>query len=435
MLGVWLLYSRRSLAKRSATVSRVRADAAAQAPGPVLWKLRTLLFPRTGILSAGSPKGASGPEKILPRLAVLRGLLEHLDSPEEGCLHSLLLGELLVPGDVEAGAVCRFDDTGQPLLIAYAPGSEPRERETLLHALIDASERDASHPLTELRVGGYYWLSLEICPQGESDALLLLRIPPGARLGVDVRARYSRVAIEFSAILKRIYRERSNRRRLLYQERAMIARELHDSLAQSLSYLKIQVARLEALAREGDTRPGEVSLHSASGVIRELDDNLDLAYRQLRELITTFRMTMHGRSLSEALECSVEEFENRSSIAFQVDNRLPEGVLSVAEEMQVLQIVREALSNAVRHSRARRVRVSLEQEQDNETCVLVDDDGQGFPTQKKHHSGYGLEIMRQRVHGLNGRLSLECAPLGGARVCLRFRAADGLPEAGLQGDA
>ncbi len=379
--------------------------------------LREPVFPLGARAQKRRSESASDAEDILPWFSVLRDLLKHLDGEEEDRLYSLLLNKLLRPGSVEAGAICRTGIDDGPSLLVYVPGHEKWGRTALLHALRTEAEWEVSCPVAELWVNGCCWLSLGLYGQDQADALLL-RLPAGENLGTVSRDSYERLAIEFSTLLKSVSQERSRRRQVLYQERALIARELHDSLAQSLSYLKIQVARLDALAREEETRP----LRDASGVIRELDGRLNLAYRQLRELITTFRLTMHGRSLGEALGSSVEEFESRSGIAFQVDNCLSKGALSVDEEMQVLQIVREALSNAVRHSQAQQVRLSLRCNRDNEVCILVDDNGQGFPSSRGYGSGHGLTIMRQRVRDMNGRLSLERAPLGGARVCLRFQA-------------
>ncbi|WP_438887220.1 histidine kinase, partial [Bacillus cereus group sp. Bce037] len=74
----------------------------------------------------------------------------------------------------------------------------------------------------------------------------------------------------------------------LINERTIIARELHDSLAQSLSYLKMQVARLERMQQKEATKEAQ------SAVFDELRNGLNSAYRQLRELLTTFRLKLEG---------------------------------------------------------------------------------------------------------------------------------------------
>jgi two-component system nitrate/nitrite sensor histidine kinase NarX len=100
--------------------------------------------------------------------------------------------------------------------------------------------------------------------------------------------------------------------------------------------------------------------------------------RQVRELITSARLTMDGRSLRQALADSVAEFSRRCIIVFELDNRLADDALSPETELQILQIMREALANAVRHSHARHVRIELRQTQDGEVSVSVEDDGIGL---------------------------------------------------------
>ena len=106
-----------------------------------------------------------------------------------------------------------------------------------------------------------------------------------------------------------VARRVTQRRRLaLLDERSVIARELHDSLAQSLSYLKIQVTRLYLL-RENNAAAGQLD-----EVMSELKEGLDAAYRQLRELLTTFRLQMDGRGLAVALSETVSEFNTRGEV-------------------------------------------------------------------------------------------------------------------------
>jgi two-component system nitrate/nitrite sensor histidine kinase NarX len=202
--------------------------------------------------------------------------------------------------------------------------------------------------------------------------------------------------------------------KILNEERSILARELHDSLAQSLSYLKIQVTRLAAaLEAPGDgAKPREI--------LEELREGISSAYRQLRELLTTFRLKMDDRGLGRALEETVQEFRSRSAVDIQLDDRLPLNLLSPNEEIHVLQIVREALSNVIRHAHARRayVRLCLD---DGTVAVEVRDDGRGYAPPKDHVRHYGLTIMRERTLSLDGQLDLETPPEGGTRVRLHFR--------------
>jgi nitrate/nitrite-specific signal transduction histidine kinase len=106
---------------------------------------------------------------------------------------------------------------------------------------------------------------------------------------LETVARHIGTAINLSHCATR------DRRLALLEERATIARELHDSLAQSLSYLKIQVSRLDAALR----RPNGAAV--ARPIIEGLREGLSGAYRQLREILTTFRLTAREREILRLL--------------------------------------------------------------------------------------------------------------------------------------
>ncbi len=209
-------------------------------------------------------------------------------------------------------------------------------------------------------------------------------------------------------------REQEGRRVALLEERAVIARELHDSLAQSLSYMKFQLARLQTNYGPGLLESGALSAH-------DMREGLDNAYRELRELLTTFRVQMDVRGLDHVLEETINEFSNRSNLSITLDNRLQECRLTVNEEFHLLHVIREALSNIVRHSGADKVTISLVLQSTGDVVVTVDDNGIGsaFDESKPHH--YGLAIMTERAHCLGGSIEIRPRRLGGTRVRLQFR--------------
>jgi two-component system nitrate/nitrite sensor histidine kinase NarX len=208
-------------------------------------------------------------------------------------------------------------------------------------------------------------------------------------------------------------RQRDGRRLALFEERGAIARELHDSLAQSLSYLKIQASRLDALLGAG------AESERARAVLAELREGANNAYRQLRELLTTFRLKMDDRGLNAALEATVAEYRERGTTEIRLDNRLPSVLLSPNEEIHVLQIVREALSNVIRHAEASHALLRLA------ACeagirVILDDDGRGIDPHAVPRGHYGLSIMRERAASLGGDIEIAPGPHGGTRVRLTF---------------
>ncbi|MFV3332120.1 histidine kinase [Pseudomonas sp. NY15437] len=200
----------------------------------------------------------------------------------------------------------------------------------------------------------------------------------------------------------------------LFAERSTIARELHDSLAQSLSYLKIQVSRLATLLKR------DVPAEKIDETLDELREGLNSAYRQLRELLTTFRLSLEQSSLEAALVNTVEEFGERGDLSIELDNRLAHIPLNPNEEIHILQIVREALSNVVRHARAHHARVTLFEDAQEQVCITVDDDGVGFDPAQSRNGHYGLSIMRERSQTLDATFHIAPRQPQGTRVSVRF---------------
>lgn len=258
--------------------------------------------------------------------------------------------------------------------------------------------------------------------------MMQLALPTGARLQewqhtlVEAVSRHMGVALGIS--------HQSERKRLLalQEERSIIARELHDSLAQSLTYMKIQASLLSPALTTTDQR------EDALAILGDLREGINAAYRQLRELLSTFRLRIEG-DFAGLLGSTVEEYAGRSGVPIDLEIRLSGCHLNPNQEIHVLHIVREALSNATRHAQASRIRVELLSEPGGEIRVVVEDDGKGIPPQpvvEPHH--YGLTIMGERARGLGGTLEVGQRDGGGARIVVRFatRSAQGAPMAGAE---
>lgn len=158
-------------------------------------------------------------------------------------------------------------------------------------------------------------------------------------------------------------------------------------------------------------------LDSVSG---ELRDGLNTAYRQLRELLTTFRLQIQDGSLDQELKDTVEEFSQRSEFAceLQIDRLAFE--LSASEQIHLLQITREALSNCARHVQTEHAWLYLRQVGE-QIELLVEDDGIGFSPGFDPRMHHGLTIMQERARSLHGQLSIESRAPRGTRIHLQFR--------------
>lgn len=221
------------------------------------------------------------------------------------------------------------------------------------------------------------------------------------------------VSRQISNALVNMRRAEERHRLAVLEERAVIARELHDSIAQSLSYLKIQVTRLEKhLADNPQAMP----------IAEELKLGLNAAYRELRELITTFRLRVDERGFSAALQETVEEFSRKCGFPIALDNRLSGIVLTANEEMHVIRIIREALANIEKHAAASSAGIEIGLDEARRVRVCVRDNGRGFDPQTAPRNHYGLIIMRDRAQILDdGKVEVSSPPEGGTVVCLDFR--------------
>ncbi len=241
------------------------------------------------------------------------------------------------------------------------------------------------------------------------------------------RSLLQAIADNLAAALDADQRQDQHHRLILMEERTVIARELHDSLAQSLSYLKIQFSRMQMLKAQGDndSELDATMIHIKTGI--------DAAYQQLRELLATFRLQLSNEGLKSALEKTVSEFSDRSDILITLnypDAQLP---ITPNEEIHVLQIVRESLSNVVRHSSAAHCEIELAVIDYRKIRVIVADDGIGFGSAGVGADHYGKVIMRERAKVLGGDVSFYDNKLKGATVELIFSSsAQDLPQQKLE---
>jgi two-component system nitrate/nitrite sensor histidine kinase NarX len=204
----------------------------------------------------------------------------------------------------------------------------------------------------------------------------------------------------------------------LTRERQAMAGEVHDSLAQGLTYMRMRMKLLGDAIDEGDDA-------AARKYWGDIDGALGDEHQRLRELIGSFRSAMDPQGLRHALAAIAATFEERTGIALELVDESAGFDLPAARELQVFRIVQEALANVHRHAGATRVRVTVGGVDDRYE-ITIEDDGRGIAGQAPAATGdvahYGIDIMRERARRLGGELSLTSLAGRGTRVRLTFPA-------------
>ena len=205
---------------------------------------------------------------------------------------------------------------------------------------------------------------------------------------------------------------------ILFEERSTIARELHDSLAQSLSYLKIQVSVLERHLKNAGSEPVQTPVYQN---IEQIKIGLGSAYQQLRDLLVTFRLTIDNDNFDEALRDAASEFASKGNFNMTVHNRIMTLNLSATEQIDLIQIAREALSNISRHAKAKNIEIQLAYEDGDKYIVMsILDDGVGMSGSVDQTQHHGLIIMKERAHNIGGELIVTNNQPQGTIVTVRF---------------
>jgi two-component system nitrate/nitrite sensor histidine kinase NarX len=239
---------------------------------------------------------------------------------------------------------------------------------------------------------------------------------PLAAMGEDMPELLISVGRHLGLAIEKARLEGEARRLAIMEERNLIGNELHDSLAQSLIGMRLQ---LKLLGESLDRKDIGGAQYEASRLRRAMER----ANADLRELLTNFRLKIDAAGLAQTLASLVARFSRETGIAVFFQNECRALPLTPAQEIQVFFIIQEALANIRRHSGAHNVRVMLNNEDDLYT-VLIEDDGLGMADAAEGRPGEhaGLAIMRERTERLQGQIVIESEPGEGTRIVLMFTA-------------
>jgi two-component system nitrate/nitrite sensor histidine kinase NarX len=331
----------------------------------------------------------------------------------EADTYKLLLREIEEVLELGPGATCLAEAEANGGVSILATTLKPDEGESAFCSLGSCAECLAGEGMRIRSLGDRQVLSMPLRDAERVHGVMQLMLPAGRELDPWKMRLLEALSRHIGTAIGTFRRAEHERVLSLLAERSVIARELHDSLAQSLSYMKIQVSRLAGVI-------GRDTNAEAKAVLGELREGLNSAYRQLRELLTTFRLQIEEESLAAVLDKTAQEFAQRGKIAIELETQLTNCKLSANEEIHILQIVREALSNVVHHARAQHAKILLCTEAEGRMRLAVEDDGVGLGNTAARTHHYGMAIMEERARGLGGALQILNRPQGGTQLEVRF---------------
>lgn len=319
----------------------------------------------------------------------------------------------------ERAVACLVD----PRAVAAAPGAPDGAHDRI--ALADASTTcqiahgvaPGQHPRNPdcpvvVRSDARAWMAQ---PMRGPDGLLgeLCAVRTGRPFSAAERSLLGALADMASIAVRTARLHEAEEQWTIHAERDRIARELHDSLAQVLGVIHLQLRALE-------TRANDEATVAMADELGEIADTADEAYRDVREAILGLRETVReDGGLEGSLREYLRKYSRQTGIAATLtcegDTRR---VLSPRVEVQLLRVVQEALTNTRKHAAAQRVTVSLNGTGPRAT-LTIEDDGVGFDPSAVARSmdgGFGLASMRERVEQVGGRIAVETAPDRGTTI-------------------
>ena len=222
---------------------------------------------------------------------------------------------------------------------------------------------------------------------------------------IELLAAHAGVAIENARLYARV------QHLSVVEERQRIGMDLHDGIIQSIYAVGLTLELAQAELADGESEGAQAQLQSAR-------EALDATTRDIRNYILDLRpRRFQGDNLVIGLERLLAEFKANTLMAVTlVAQSEADQLLTPEARLALFHIAQEALSNAVKHSRASRVDVRLERAADS-IVLSISDNGQGFDqAQVEQRMGHGLVNMRDRAQALGGTFSLRPVPTGGSEV-------------------
>ena len=322
---------------------------------------------------------------------------------------SLLTGELDFP----------YISEGSESLAGFSPATL-RQREVGLRSLVHPDDKADYHRVQDIALDSdsdWSWQGRILTSQGQQRWAEIKAITRRLEDGTVVWdgivwdiSESKRIELALDSSRGQLRELSAHLESVREEEKARIAREVHDELGQMLTVLKLETSMCELAYADLD--PGlRERLNSMKKLIAQL-------FQLVRDVATALRPPILDAGICSAIEWQARRFEARTQIPclVQVPEHLPP--LSAAKEVGLFRILQEALTNVIRHAQAQTVELTLSV-QGKELCLSISDDGQGFVPDTGRPTSFGLVGMRERVLMLGGTLSLQSEPGAGTTLSVR----------------
>jgi two-component system NarL family sensor kinase len=263
---------------------------------------------------------------------------------------------------------------------------------------------------TDLTRGLAHHASVPLSFQGKPLGIMNITAPAMRRLSAAELRLLGTIGLQVGVAIERARLAEESAALARADERTRLAREIHDTLAQGLVALTLQI---ETALREVGRDPDRVRerLEKALSTART---SLDEARRS----VTDLRGATRGKSLARALASLAREFTADSGIRVELEIGGP-CALDPSVEGELFRIAQQALDNVRQHAHATRARLTLTCTK-RRSALVIEDDGAGFDVRRVAADRHGIRGMRERAEAIGWRLRITSRKSGGTRVTVSW---------------
>ncbi|HSN45184.1 MAG TPA: type IV pili methyl-accepting chemotaxis transducer N-terminal domain-containing protein [Casimicrobiaceae bacterium] len=342
--------------------------------------------------------------RLLPVAGAAAGAVR-LMSPDGGTLHLF----------VEDGLAPAFNDKEHCLARGECACGEAAARSATVVHVLSAKRTPINITLPHCREAGFATVAaFPIAAQQQVLGIFNLFYREARDVAGEERHLFESLGQNLGVAIESLRLVSRERELAIAEERNLLAQELHDSIAQSLAFLNLQTQMLRKALVATDAV-------ETQRILDEIQAGVQESYADVRELLVHFRTRIADGDVELGVRTLLTRFQHQTGIATELKATGAAAPLAPDDQLQVMHILQEALSNVRKHSGASKVEVVLNRGPGYSFAVR--DDGRGFdpsrpPDDAADH--VGLRIMRERATRIGARVDVDSAPGSGTEVRLRL---------------